>query len=233
MTNKLLLTILLFVTGTAAFAQKSKSKGDEPDNKNMEKYLDDGRIGNVNNLIRFRAGMAIANHVGLTYERRFGKRFGLEGGAFARVGKGALWDEVRETIYVLDGSEYSMSKGSAFMIFPKYYRIGKYMNYGAYWGLKYINKMYTTNYIHSYTNKKESAKTSSQFYILSFGSHKQIGSRFTIGTEWGFGYVRDTYKNVPNYSYDTNTSTYVNLGSKTIHSPTVFYNFDISLGFLF
>ena len=57
--RKIILSLfLLTFLDFSVMAQKTKAKSDEPDNKNIEKYLNDGRKGNSSNLIRLRLAPA-------------------------------------------------------------------------------------------------------------------------------------------------------------------------------
>ena len=50
MIKKIVLMCFL-VLAVSGFAQKPKSKGEAPDNKDISKYLNDGRIGNVSHTL--------------------------------------------------------------------------------------------------------------------------------------------------------------------------------------
>ena len=67
--------MLFVVAAFSADAQKTKTKGDEPD-KNISTFLNDGRIKGVNNLLRVRLAPTTMGYMGASYERKFGEKFG-------------------------------------------------------------------------------------------------------------------------------------------------------------
>jgi hypothetical protein len=87
MKHKLLLTFLLVCSLGFAQTTKGKKGSDEPDNKNIEKYLNDGRVGHVNNLVRLRLTPTFISYMGLSYERRINPKFGVEVGAYVKTSK--------------------------------------------------------------------------------------------------------------------------------------------------
>jgi hypothetical protein len=241
MHKRILLVLLLLAT--SGFAQKPRSKGEAPDNKDLGKYLNDGRVGNVSNLVRFRLGTAVAGYFGLSYERKFGRKFGMEVGASFKPLKGAFFENYRladgnySDIYGGGTLELSnVSGGVGFLAYPKLYVSGKKINNGYFFGLKTTMRNYTAdgsrglygNYV------QKGIKASSTAVFFTAGSHQHIGNRFVFGMEWGLGYIQDTFNDMDKENYDFTTSTHsiVHTHDKlTVLSGA--FSLDMVLGVLF
>ncbi len=217
MTNKILLAVLFVVAILNANGQKSKTKGDEPD-KNISTFLNDGRVKGVNNLIRIRLAPTFMGYMGASYERKFGEKFGLELGANVKINKSAIWEEYREANFNAPfGTEYIASKnGIGFILFPKYYKYGKYINNGRYIGLQANLRLFKSdfnNYVPSaildtYASQSN-VSCSYKSLFLVWGNQRHFGSRFTFGLELGFGVNQDKINNLNEYSWNSGTSTSV------------------------
>lgn len=239
MNKKLLLLFVIALFSLELMGQKTKSKSDEPDNKNIEKYLDDGKKGNVCNLIRLRLSPSLSGYYGASYERKFGRRFGLEGGLYIKPGGKGLFEFERVT-FNNDIGDYQMdnkiSSGVGFTIYPKiYYVNNKYINNGFYLGLRTTMHNYS---VESYYNDVNTSKTKQNIKAsflgvgLFSGFHTQLGANVTFGTEWGLMFYNDKYKAVKGEDYDYNTSQVI-VVSKDLNSSGLNLIGDITLGFLF
>lgn len=242
MKYKLLLTIMLVCNLVFAQNTKSKKGSDEPDNKNIEKYLKDGRVGHVNNLIRLRLTPTFISYMGLSYERRLNEKFGVEVGAYIKTSKSPIWEEYREVYFAFpngDSKLQSTHNGFGFMVFPKYYKHGKHANNGRYLGIQYSNRKYLTDLTTSmYTSSsyydavQTDIKSNYQSIFLVTGNTRQIGSRFTFGFEIGIGMNQDQFKAVKSYDYDYITQKITTVESNCKNSQLTAM-FDLSFGVLF
>jgi hypothetical protein len=241
MLKPILCTIMAFVCACSLSAQKGKSKGDEPDNKNIEKYLNDGRIGNVKNLVRFRTNRAAGGYLGLSYERKFGRKFGLEGGLYYKPFKGVEMEAFRfsENTYSFGNELQEINGGVGFLLYPKKYITGTSINNGYFFGLRTSFQSYKTTMLDNYftpTYQKGVKSQSLSAYIMA-GSHQQFASRFTFGLEWGGGFHIDQYKDVE-YKYDDGSGTGWGPGNIVTQKKDVKFTswalaIDLSFGFLF
>lgn len=239
MTKKYFLALLLFVATLSVKGQKSKTKGDEPD-RNISTYLKDGRVGGVNNLIRLRLAPSFMGYMGASYERKFGEKFGLEIGGSVKTSKSAIWEEYREANFNAPyGTEYIASKnGVGFLIFPKYYKYGKYINHGRYVGLQMNMRSFKSDFnlyvpssiMDTYTTQSN-VSCSYKSLFLVWGNQRQFGSRFTFGMELGFGVNQDNIKNLNEYTWNDV------LSKSEVHAINVKHNqitthIDLSFGIL-
>ena len=242
MKYKLLCTFMFVCSLLVAQSSKSKKGSDEPDNKNIEKYLNDGRVGHVNNLIRLRCTPTFISYMGLSYERRLAEKFGVEAGYYVKTSKSPIWEEYREVYFAFPSGEsklQSTHNGSGFMIFPKYYKHGKYANNGRYVGIQYCNRSYKTDLVTSmYTSTgyfdgtQTDIKSNYQSWFLVTGNTKQVGPRFTFGFEIGIGMNQDKFKAINVYDYDYTTQK-ISTTQKDAKSSQITAMFDLSFGVLF
>jgi hypothetical protein len=220
-------------------AQKTKAKSDEPDNKNIEKYLNDGRKGNSSNLIRIRLAPSLSGYYGASYERKLSNRIGIEGGLYANVGSKGFFEKLRslDDIQIGDKEEvFKVKSGIGISLYPKvYYHRNKYLNNGYFFGLRYTMNTFSveSEYYTSITSTaKQIVNATYTSYALTTGTHTQIASNITLGTEWGFIVYFDKYKDVKSSYEDFNTGQPV-VQSKTLRSGNAIFFADVSLGFLF
>jgi hypothetical protein len=235
MLKRLLSLALILSVTSCIYAQKTKPKSDEPDNKNIDRYLNDGRIGNVQNLIRFRLNPAFSGYFGLSYERKLSKVFGLEAGVYVKATHGILTESYRfDENYSNNGSVEikSIENGTAFLLYPKFYFRSKSINNGYFVGFRGNYKSYKTT-MSSYAITPQTGVVSKATSIFAMiGSHQQFGPRFTWGFEWGAGFYTDTYKNVEFTDYDYSTSTSI-VSKRTVKASNLLIAADLSFGFLF
>lgn len=203
---KLKLWILLLLGTQAAYAQKKSGGGEAPDD-NVRKYLDDGRVGRVDNLVRIRLNPLWRGYVGLSYERKLVPKFGLEGGLYVRAYNSLSQADLNNLGYSGSGYNFSFEKlngGVFFLAYPKLYRSGRGMNYGHFVGIRTGFRMFKADMTDGYITSKNVSCTDIPV-LLMFGSHQQVGSRFTLGIEWGLGIDKYTYRNLYSGNYDYNT----------------------------
>lgn len=240
--RKIILSLfLLTLLDFSVMAQKTKAKSDEPDNKNIEKYLNDGRKGNSSNLIRLRLAPSLSGYYGASYERKLSNRIGVEAGIYANMGSKGFFEKLRsfDDISVGDKEEvFKVKSGMGFSLYPKvYYNRNKYLNNGFYFGLRYTmnnfsaESEYYTSYSPTISNKQIVKATYSSFGFTA-GAHTQIASNITLGTEWGFIVYFDKYKDVKYSMEDFNTGQPI-VQTKTLKSGNTILFADLSLGFLF
>jgi hypothetical protein len=220
-------------------AQKTKAKSDEPDNKNIEKYLNDGRKGNSSNLIRIRLAPSLSGYYGASYERKLSNRIGVEGGLYANIGSKGFFEKLRslDDIQIGDKEEvFKVKSGIGISVYPKvYYHRNKYLNNGYYLGLRYTMNTFSveSEYYTSLTSTaKQIVNATYSSYALTTGTQTQIASNITLGTEWGFIVYFDKYKDVKSSYEDFNTGQPV-VESNTLRSGNAIFFADVSLGFLF
>jgi hypothetical protein len=220
-------------------AQKTKAKSDEPDNKNIEKYLNDGRKGNSSNLIRIRLAPSLSGYYGASYERKLSNRIGVEGGLYANIGSKGFFEKLRslDDIQIGDKEEvFKVKSGIGISVYPKvYYHRNKYLNNGYYLGLRYTMNTFSveSEYYTSLTSTaKQIVNATYSSYALTTGTQTQIASNITLGTEWGFIVYFDKYKDVKSSYEDFNTGQPV-VQSNTLRSGNAIFFADVSLGFLF
>jgi hypothetical protein len=220
-------------------AQKTKAKSDEPDNKNIEKYLNDGRKGNSSNLIRIRLAPSLSGYYGASYERKLSNRIGVEGGLYANIGSKGFFEKLRslDDIQIGDKEEvFKVKSGIGISVYPKvYYHRNKYLNNGYYLGLRYTMNTFSveSEYYSSITSTtKQIVNATYSSYALTTGTQTQIAYNITLGTEWGFIVYFDKYKDVKSSYEDFNTGQPV-VQSNTLRSGNAIFFADVSLGFLF
>ncbi len=217
MTNKVLLAMLFVVSAFSVNAQKNKSKSDEPSN-NISSFLNDGRVKGVNNLIRIRLAPSFMGYMGASYERKFTEKFGLEVGANVKINKSAIWEEYREANFnAVNFTQYLASKnGIGFLISPKFYKYGKYINNGRYVGLQANLRSFKSDLeitipssIQNTTTVQSNVACTYKSLFLVWGNQRHFGSRFTFGLEFGFGVNQDKIKNLNEYSEDASSNTII------------------------
>lgn len=235
------LAAVLLLCNIALFGQKAPSKKDDVD-RDINKYLDDGRVGNVSNLVRIRLGRLAGGLAGASYERKFGRKFGLEAGAYFKVSEGLFSQNYRFSEYGSynygDKELLKTYGGMALMLYPKLYLSGKKINNGYYFGFRAINQNYKSDLKeHTYVSNnpvQKNVKATTTSFALTAGSHQQFGSRFVFGVEWGFVYVQDVYKKVNVVEYDdATTSNYSKPSNRNLPVSTVDFTFDMSFGVIF
>ncbi len=238
--QRFLVLVVLLIISVSVYAQKTKPKSDGADNKDLSKYLDDGRIGNVSNLVRFRVGRALTGYLGASYERKFSRKFGLEGGVYYKPFKGIFFEDYRFSDYGYnDGKQLSgINGGIAFMIYPKMYITGKKINNGYFFGLRAMNANFKADLKETYfmlTNSvQKDVKVSSSSFAITAGSHQHVASRFVFGLEWGFVFIEDTYKKVNKMETDQATQVnYMAPSDRNIKAYSFDFTFDMTLGVLF
>ena len=236
--NIFFLFMILFLH-SGLMAQKTKAKSDEPDNKNIEKYLNDGRKGNSSNLIRIRLAPSLSGYYGASYERKLSNRIGVEGGLYANIGSKGFFEKLRslDDIQIGDKEEvFKVKSGIGISVYPKvYYHRNKYLNNGYYLGLRYTMNTFSveSEYYTSLTSTaKQIVNATYSSYALTTGTQTQIASNITLGTEWGFIVYFDKYKDVKSSYEDFNTGQPV-VESNTLRSGNAIFFADVSLGFLF
>lgn len=243
---KKLLFIPLLLISVVLHGQKHKSSSDEPDDNNLEKYLNDGRGVSRKNLIRFRIGSAAAGYFGLSYERKVAGNLGVEAGLYVRPVSYFIFEDMRVNSPISGENKLHMNLnavngGVGMMLYPKYYFSGKQkrMNSGYFMGLRTTYRAFSSDVtIHTQYGggdfPQKDVKSSSTAILFTSGSHQRMGSRMVIGVEWGMGFGWDTFKDLDNASYDYMTGK-VNVqhtkGSSKIVSPYVMV--DMVVGYLF
>lgn len=201
---KLKLWILLLLGTQVAYAQK-RSGGEAPDD-NVKKYLDDGRVSRVDNLVRIRLNPLWRGYAGLSYEHKISPKFGLEGGLYVKAYTSLSQADLNNLAFSEQGHNFSFEKmngGLYVLAYPKLYLSGRGINYGHFVGLRTGYRTFSADMSDSYISSKGVSCTDIPV-LLMFGSHQQVGSRFTLGIEWGFGINKYSYKNlyVGNYDYN-------------------------------
>lgn len=239
MLKNVLFLCMFFFLSVGVMAQKTKAKSDEPDNKNIEKYLNDGRKGNSSNLIRLRLAPSLSGYYGASYERKLSNRIGVEGGLYGNFGSKGFWEKLRslDDIAIGDKEEaFKVKSGIGFSLYPKvYYHRNKYLNNGYFLGLRYTMNNFSVEseyYSSPVTTTKQIVKATYSSYALTTGTHTQIASNITLGTEWGFIVYFDKYKDVKYSTEDFNTGLPI-VNTRTLRSGNAIFFADLSLGFLF
>lgn len=232
MNLKLILCFLLAFLCLEAYSQKKSG------NTDIKKALDDGMYGNTNNLLRFRIGPTLKNYYGASIERKFAPWFGLEGGAYVKIGNLSPLDKLKyEGSYGMEGVK--PKGGFGFMISPKFYARRNHINNGAYWGLRYTKQFYKVeiqvnqfdNPSNVYTEKQKVNAVFSN-YTLCYGFHRQIASRIVIGAEFGSSLFFDRFKDIKHKDLDLNTNKTTLKVSDELKGD--FYpHFDLCIGYLF
>ncbi|MDP2175926.1 MAG: hypothetical protein Q8K70_08460 [Bacteroidota bacterium] len=166
-------------------AQKTKTDKNGP-SSNIASFLDDGLGTKRYNLIRLRLSRLAVGFVGLTYERKISNKFGIEAGGFYQAFNGL---NALDITYM----GYAHKNQIQALLFPKFYRTGKAMNKGYYWGPSYrfmtasidVNQPdYSSN---NYSDINFKGNFTGHMLTLTRGSHKQISKNFTFGFEVGIG----------------------------------------------
>jgi hypothetical protein len=227
--------ILLCLCFQLSYAQKNKSRDEPPDNDNLKMYLDDGRIGNVMNMIRFRFGPTLSGYMGLSYERKFNRKFGLEVGGYYKAINSLVWNENARLAFALENASFGITKtkgGFGITAYPKYYMTGKSLNNGYFLGVRGAAYAYNAgvsggNYVGDQIVPGKSLSA-----VLMIGSHQQWGSRFAFGLEWGFGVAKETYKGVESGEYNYINSTVITT-KRDIKATNFILSLDMIFGFLF
>jgi hypothetical protein len=233
MFKKILSILLLLFTYHVGFAQNNGTN-DQPVKGNLSKFLDDGKIGNVKNLVRFRMNRVLAGHYGLSYERRFTKKFGMEVGAYLQLFPSGTFNTTARQLFVnLDGEidPGKSTDGMCYLAYPKLYLTGKTMNNGFYIGLR---NYYGTNKTNMYTThlsgtKVVAATSFSSFFM--FGSHQNFRKCYAFGVEAGFGYYNDSYKDVTFAKYSGTSSLVISNKNKSFSGVNM--SIDMVFGLLF
>lgn len=217
MFKKITSAVLLLFALQLGYAQSSGTN-DQPVKGNMSKFLDDGKIGNVKNLVRFRMNRVLAGHYGLSYERRFTKKFGMEVGAYAQLYSSGSFNTTARQLFVNTDGEIdpgNSTSGMCYLAYPKLYLTGKSINNGFFIGLRNYYGTCKTVMTTTYLSDKNTLDTKSFSSFFMFGSHQNFKSNFAFGVEAGFGFFSDAYK-------DATFSKYNGV------SPTTFYKKDTS-----
>lgn len=211
------IAILLLFASQLSYAQNTGTN-DQPVKGNMSKFLDDGKIGNVKNLVRFRMNRVIAGHYGLSYERRFSKKFGLEVGAYAQLFSSGNFNTSARQLFINTDGEISpgnSTNGMCYLAYPKLYLTGKSINNGFFIGLRNYYGTCRTVMTTTHLSDKNTLDTKSFSSFFMFGSHQNFRSNFVFGVEAGFGYYSDAYK-------DATFAKYTGV------APTTYYKKDTS-----
>jgi hypothetical protein len=227
--------LLLCLCSQLSYAQKNKQKN-EPDKDNMSVYLDDGTIGDVKNMLRIRFGTMLSGYLGASCERKFHRRLGVEVGAYFKAVNSLVWNENFRMI--LGEHRFLIKKtkgGLGAMIYPKFYFTGRSINNGYFFGFR--NSFYAYNSTinsGSYppTDSQHNVPSTSLSSVFMIGSHQHVGSRFTIGFEWGAGIAYDTYRNVQSEGYDYITQSY-QYKTEDVKSKGPVICLDFIFGYLF
>ncbi len=217
MFKKILSILLLLFTYHVGFAQNNGTN-DQPVKGNLSKFLDDGKIGNVKNLVRFRLNRVIAGYYGLSYERRLSKKFGMEIGGYAQLFSSGAFNTTARQLFVNTDGEIDPGKstnGMCYLAYPKLYLTGKTINNGFFIGLRNYYGTCKTVMSTTYLSDKNTLDTKSFSSFFMFGSHQNFKSNFAFGVEAGFGFFSDEYKGATFSNY-------------TGVSPTTFYKKDTS-----
>ncbi len=238
--RKIILSLfLLTLLDFGVMAQKTKAKSDEPDNKNIEKYLNDGRKGNSSNLIRLRLAPSLSGYYGASYERKLTDRIGVEGGLYANIGSKGFFEKIRSVDFIEVGDKeeaFKVKSGVGFSLYPKfYYHRNKYLNNGYFLGLRYTMNNFSVEseyYTSNVTSAKQIVKATYNSFAFTNGTHTQIASNITLGTEWGFIIWFDKYKDVKYSMTDYSTGLPI-VKTETLKSGNAMFYADLSLGFLF
>ncbi|MFM6984949.1 MAG: hypothetical protein ACKOXF_12500 [Chitinophagaceae bacterium] len=238
--RKNILFLFMFLSlSLSVIAQKTKAKSDEPDNKNIEKYLNDGRKGNSSNLVRLRLAPSLSGYYGASYERKLSNRIGIEGGLYGNFGSKGFWEKLRslDDIEIGDKEDvFKVKSGLGISLYPKvYYHRNKYLNNGYFLGLRYTMNNFSAEseyYSSAVTTTKQIVKATYTSYALLTGTHTQIASNITLGTEWGFIVYFDKYKDVKYSMTDWNTGLPI-VRTETLQTGNAIFFADLSLGFLF
>lgn len=233
---KLWILLLLGVHATV-FAQK-KSGGEAPDD-DIKKYLKDGRVGYVNNLIRIRFNPILQGYPGLSYETKLTKHFSLEGGLYVKAFGFGGWDNINMEYSDKSSDRFSLNQvnsGTYILISPKYcYSSYKGMNKVRYIGLRTGFKTFKAVIEDSdYGIETQNVSASEIPLLFIMGSHRQFGSRFTLGMELGVGGRKYTYRNVKFGTPDpdiNNNKPIVRTKDLSFIAPAMM--FDVSFGVLF
>lgn len=235
MFRKLICAALLLFIVQLCHSQNDETNGDAPVKGDMSKFLDNGKIGNVKNMIRLRMNRVIAGYFGLSYERKFTRKFGLEVGAYAKPTPGYIFNNSARQLFANRDGEISPGKttgGICFMAYPKLYLTGKFLNNGYYIGLRNYYATYNAEITTTHLSGINivSAQSTSTFFM--FGSHQNFKKCYAFGVEAGFGYFKDSYKGVTFANYvggSTPTTAY----KKDTSFSGINMSLDIIFGFLF
>lgn len=181
-------------------AQSSGSGGEEPVAGDMSHFLDNGKIGNVKNLIYLRMNRTLAGYFGLSYERKFGRHFGFEAGAYYKPVSGFIFNDVARQAFANTDGKFDPGKtygGICYMAYPKLYVTGgKSLNNGYFFGLRNFYSTYEADIHNMSLDEPHKVPAKSMSTFLMAGSHQNFRSRYAFGLEMGFGYFKDSYENV-------------------------------------
>lgn len=232
MNLKLILCFLVTFLCLEAYSQK------KPANTDVKKALDDGLFGNTNNLLRFRLAPTLKSYFGASYERKFAPWFGLEGGAYVKIGNIGPFETMKyESFYNM--AEVKPKSGFGFMISPKFYARLNHINNGAYWGLRYAKQFFKVEVqVNQYDNPSnvytETQKVNAVYsnYALVYGLHRQIASRIVLGAEVGTCIFTDKFKDIKYKDFDLNTNTPTVKVSDELNGG-YYLHLDLCIGYLF
>lgn len=229
---------MFFFLSFGVIAQKTKAKSDEPENKNIEKYLNDGRKGNSSNLVRLRLAPSLSGYYGASYERKLSNRIGVEGGLYGNFGSKGFFESLRSDFLEIGDKEevFKVKSGIGFSLYPKvYYHRNKYLNNGYFLGLRYTMNKFSVEseyYTSPVNSTKQIVSANYNSFALVNGTHTQIASNITLGGEWGVIVYFDKYKDVKYSRTDFSTGLPV-VKTETLRSGSALIFADLSLGFLF
>jgi len=158
----------------------------------IEKYLDDGGITERKNMLRIKLIKIIKLEFGASYERKFGRWFGLECGAFYQPIRNPVFE------FPLDAPLHSSTK---ITIAPKFYFSGKNLNNGFYIGLNNEigkGKIYSGIDFDAKPNPVEIyQKINYSEHTLFLGSHTNYKKNWTVGLDFHGGIYTIRLPNAP------------------------------------
>lgn len=240
MNPKLLISLVVLLTAWNLGAQKTKSKNDEP-TKNIDRFLDDGKAKNSNNLLRLRLSTSLSGYIGASYERKFSKRFGLEGGLYTKIGNKGYFENIRliDMSIGISDDPLKIRGGAGVLLFPKYYYSGNYINNVYYIGLRTTFHTYNTEsqFISSVqpgviNTSIQKVRSTYSSYSLLYGMHTNIASNITLGTETGFIFYQDKFKDIKYGEIDP-VSGDLKITTRNKSSIGLLFFGDIVIGYLF
>lgn len=229
MNHKLYLLSCALLIAFGASAQKNKN--DSPD-KNIDRYLNNGKAKNCYNMILFRVVPAFSGYVGLSYERKLTRVFSLEGGLYTKIGSKGICEIDRIKDYEYDFSRYvqKFNGGIGLMIYPKINIGRRSLNDVISFGIRAVRQYSSLDLRYPDPTFNSTYKTQLQHsnYFFLVGNHRNIFSNFTLGMDVGAGIYIDKYRQIKTYNDITNQVT---TEEKRYGNSTLYV--DMSLGYLF
>lgn len=229
MNLKLYLLFCALWIATGASAQKNKS--DAPD-KNIERYLKNGKAKNCYNLIQFRVAPAVSGYMGLSYERKLTRIFSLEGGLYTKIGSRGVYEKERMPTYQNEVLKFvrKYNGGVGILLYPKLNIGRRSLNDVISVGFRVVKQFSSADlkYPDPAINTTYKSQLEHSNYFFMIGNHRNIFSNFTLGMDLGYGVYSDKYKQVKYYDDNFNQ---IRTGDKVYSSWALYL--DMSLGYLF